>query len=32
MKFSLLLPTLGARVKELNRLFESIENQTYKNK
>ncbi|MGL5558917.1 MAG: glycosyltransferase family 2 protein [Paraclostridium dentum] len=31
MKFSLLLPTLGHRENELNRLFESLENQTYKN-
>lgn len=31
MKFSLLVGTYGSRLKELDRLFESLENQTYKN-
>lgn len=31
MKFSLLLPTLGNRVPEIHRLFNSIEAQTYNN-
>ncbi|GAA0707315.1 hypothetical protein GCM10008904_16430 [Paraclostridium ghonii] len=31
MKFSLLLPTLGTREKEIKVLFESLKNQTYKN-
>lgn len=31
MKFSMLVPTLGNREQEINRLFQSLESQTYKN-
>ena len=31
MRFSILLPTLGIRKQEIDRLFKSLKEQTYKN-